>query len=109
MAEKTSLAKAVADSYVRRCHDNVQVARAVASPDTSKRLRDVVRPPKTASSLRKAGTLLILAPEPISLVPGLAMVGASFAMKRREPADLNDLVKETARIMRELQSLANNS
>lgn len=109
MEGKTKLAKAVADSYVRRSNDTVQFASAVASPATNRALRDVVKPPKPAGSLRKIGTLLILAPDPVSFIPGVAMVGASFVMKRREPAGLEDLAKETSRVLRELQSLANNS
>ncbi len=109
MAGETKLAKAVIDAYARTCRDKIGVATAIADPATTKRLRDVVKPPKVAGSLRKTGVLLILTPDPISLVPGVAMVGASFVMKRREPAGLEDLVSETAKMMRELQSLANNS
>ena len=112
MAEATKLAKAVVAAYARTSAEKVEVARAVGDAATRKALKDVVRPPKVAGSLRKAGTLLILAPDPITFVPGVAMVGASFVMKRREPAGLEDLVKETAKQMRELESLfllANNS
>ena len=112
MAEEIKLAKAVVAAYARTSAEKAEVARAVGDVATRRALKDVVKPPKVAGALRKAGTLMILTPDPITLVPGVAMVGASFVMKRREPAGLEDLVKETAKQMRELESLlslANNS
>jgi hypothetical protein len=112
VAGDTELAKAVVAAYARTSAEKVEVARTVGDVAARRALKDVVRPPKVAGSLRKAGTLLILAPDPITFVPGVATVGASFLMKRREPAGLEDLVRETSRQMRELESLlpiANNS
>ncbi len=112
MAGETKLAKAVVAAYARTSTEKLEVARTVGDTSTKKTLRDVVRPPKPAGSLRKAGTLLILAPDPITFVPGVAMVGLSFVMKSKEPAGLEDLTRETAKRMRELESLfslTNNS
>ena len=93
---------------MRASRDKVEAASVVADKATSKSIRLAVKPPKIASSLKKAGILFLLAPDPITAVPGLVMVGASYAAKRREAAGLEELVKETAdvmRAMRDMQSL----
>lgn len=92
-------------AYVRASHDKVDAARVISDRTASKSIRLAVKPPRAGSSLRKAGILLILTPDPLTAVPGLALVGASLAMKKREAAGLAELVSETARTMRELQSM----
>ena len=56
--------------------------------------------------MRKAGIALIVTPDPISGVPGVALLTSSFIMKRKEPASLESLAKETRRVLREMQSLS---
>jgi hypothetical protein len=92
-------------AYVAASRDKVEFARIMSDKTMGDALRMVVKPPRPASGLRKTGALLILAPDPITAVPGVAMLAASFVMKRREAAGLEDLVKETQRTMRELKSL----
>jgi hypothetical protein len=54
----------------------------------------------------KAGIALILTPDPISGLPGVALLASSFVMKRREPASLASLAQETRKTLREIQSLS---
>jgi hypothetical protein len=56
--------------------------------------------------MRKAGIALIVTPDPISGVPGVALLASSFVMKKREPASLESLAQETRKALREIQSLS---
>jgi hypothetical protein len=56
--------------------------------------------------MRKAGIALIVTPEPITGVPGVALLASSFVMKRKEPASLGSLAQETRKVLREIQSLS---
>lgn len=104
MAE-TRIAKAVVDAYRRSAVDKLEASAVVSDEKARKSVKLVVKPPKVSGSLKKAGVLLVLAPDPVTLVPGVAMIGAGYAMRKREPSDIEDLVKETRKTMRELQSL----
>jgi len=56
--------------------------------------------------LRKAGVALIVAtPDPFTAIPGVAMIATSYAMKRKDPAKLDDLAAETRKILRDLESI----
>jgi len=92
-------------AYVRASQDKVDAARVISDRTASRAISLAVKPPRVASSLRKAGVLLILTPDPLTAVPGVAMIGASLAMRRREAAGLAELVNETAKTMRDLQSM----
>jgi hypothetical protein len=105
---EAKLAKAIVGAYVRASRDRVEAAKVISDQTASKSVRLAVKPPRVASSLKKAGIALILAPDPITGVAGGFMLGASLVMKRREAAGLQELIKETAdtmRGLRELQSL----
>jgi hypothetical protein len=103
--EEVRLAKAVVGAYLRSSQDKMEVAKIFADKTASKSVKLALKPPRPASTLRKAGALLILTPDPFTAVPGVMMVAASFAMQRREAAGLEELIKETANTMRSLQSL----
>jgi hypothetical protein len=55
--------------------------------------------------MRKAGIALVLTPDPISGVPGVALLASSFVMKKREPASLESLAQETRKALQEIRSL----
>lgn len=80
------------------------VAACLGDPETSERLRQVTRPNSISRTLRKAGVALILAPDPITAVPGAVMLGASFAMRGREPLTPASVVEETRKLLSELDS-----
>jgi hypothetical protein len=91
-------------AYARASKDKIDAARVISDRTASKSIRLAIKPPRIASSLRKAGAALILAPDPFTGVAGVFMVGASFVAKKREAAGLEELVRETANTMRALQS-----
>jgi hypothetical protein len=64
-----------------------------------------VKPNSISKTLRTAGIGLILAPEPISAVPGAIMLGASFATRRREPLTPASVFNETRKLLAEMSSL----
>jgi hypothetical protein len=55
--------------------------------------------------MRKTGVALAVAPEPLTTVAGVALMGASTAMKSREPASLASLRDETIRAIGDLKSV----
>jgi hypothetical protein len=81
------------------------VAACIANHDTRQSLRQVVKPNSISKTLRRAGIGLILAPEPISAVPGAIMHGASFATRRREPLTPASVFNETRKLLAEMSSL----
>ncbi len=85
--------------------DRGAVAGALADRGTREGLRQVARPNSLSKTLRKAGVALILAPDPITAVPGAVMVGASFAARGREPLSAASVFSETRKILDEIGSL----
>lgn len=103
--DRSRVARAAVEAYARAARDRIDATRAASDPKTRESIRLALRPPKAGTTLRNTGIALMLAPEPITTVPGAVMIGASYAMKRREAAGLEDLVDETVRTLRELRSL----
>jgi hypothetical protein len=103
--DKTRLAKATVDAFARASQDKIEACRVAADDRVSKSVRLAVKPPKAASSLRKAGVVLVLAPDPVTAVPGVAMIGASYAIKKKEAAGLEELIEEARRVASDLESL----
>jgi len=54
--------------------------------------------------MRKVGIALIACPDPISGIPGAALVASSYVMKKKEPVGVGQLAVETNKILRELSS-----
>jgi hypothetical protein len=82
--------------------ERVEVAAVLADAETGERLRQVARPNSVSRTLRKAGVALILAPDPITAVPGAMMLGASFAMRGREPLSPASVFEETRKLLAEM-------
>lgn len=76
----------------------------LADAETRERMKQVVRPNSISKTLRKAGLALILAPDPITAVPGVMMLGASLAMKGREPLTPASVFEETRKLLDEMSS-----
>jgi len=102
---RAKLARAGVAAYQRASIDRVEVGRNVHSVVTNEKLRMATKPPRLSSSMRKSGAALLLAPDPVTAIPGVALLAASVAMKKRDPASLEDLAKETRKMMRDLGSL----
>jgi hypothetical protein len=57
--------------------------------------------------MKKAGVALIVGtPDPITAVPGVALIATSYMVRRKDPTKLDDLAAETRRILRDIQSLS---
>ena len=84
--------------------ERAAVASGLADAETRERLKQVARPNSVSRTLRRAGVALILAPDPITAVPGAMMIGASFATRRREPLSPASVVEETRKLLAEMGS-----
>ena len=94
------------DSVSGLVSENVHVVRTVNISPLRRHFDNVTRPPSLCGGLRKAGIALIAAPDPITGVPGVALLASSFVAKRKEPASLGSLALETRKVLREIQSLS---
>jgi hypothetical protein len=105
--EEKRIARSVADSLTRLQEARSNVASSTDTKHLARRLSNVSRPNSPSSTLKKAGVALIVAtPDPVTAVPGIALIAASYAAKRNEPAKLDDLAAETRKILRDVQSLS---
>jgi hypothetical protein len=80
------------------------VAQRVADVETRDVLKQVAKPNSISKTMRKAGIGLILAPEPVTAVPGAIILGASIAMRGREPLGAASVVSETRKLLSEIGS-----
>jgi hypothetical protein len=96
------LLKHKADSAARVLKDRGDVAMALGDKKTTSALGAVVRPNSPSKTLRKAGVALILAPDPATAVPGLVMLGASFALESRDPMSVSSLCAEARKLLEEI-------
>lgn len=95
-----------ADSVRRLSEDRGLVASSLDTRTASRHLRNLSNPSSPSSALKKAGVALIVGtPDPITAVPGVALLAASVAAKRNEPTKLRDLAAETKKILRDIESL----
>jgi hypothetical protein len=105
--EEKRIVRSVADSLTRLREARSNVASSVDTKDVSRQLSRVSKPNSPSSALKKAGVaLIVVTPDPITAVPGVALIAASYATKRNEPAKLDDLAAETKKILRDIKSLS---
>lgn len=101
------IVRSVADSLSRLSEAKAQAASSIDVAPVSRQMDKLSRPGSPSSTLKKAGVALIVAtPDPLTAVPGVALIATSYAVKRRDPVKLDDLAAETRRILRDLQSLS---
>lgn len=81
------------------------VAASLGDRKTATALRAVVRPNSPTKALKRLGTALILAPDPATGVVGIAMLGASFALKKRDPIGASSVYAEAKRLIDEIGSI----
>jgi hypothetical protein len=104
MREKR-IVRSVAGSLSRLNETKAQVASSIDASSVTEHFNRLTKPKSPSSSMRKAGVALIIAtPDPFTAVPGVALIASSYAVKRKEPAKLEDVVTETRKILREIQS-----
>jgi len=105
--EEKRIARSVADSFTRLQEAKTDVASSLDTKHTARHLNNVSRPKSPSSALKKAGVaLIVVTPDPVTAVPGVALIAASYATKRNEPAKLDDLAMETRKLLRDIQSLS---
>jgi len=106
MVEK-QVVRSVADSLARMNEAKSQVRASVDTSKVSESLNKLSRPNSPSSTLKKAGVALIVGtPDPVTAVPGVALIAASYATKRKDPSKLEDLATETRKILRDISSLS---
>ena len=108
MKDHVRLVRAETSSLARTSLDRARVASSLSHTETKKRLNQVVKPNSISTTLKKAGTAVLLSPDPLGPIvdiPGAVMLGASYAMKKREPESMGSLIKKTRQMLDELQPL----
>jgi len=105
MVEKR-IVRSAADSLARLNEARGHVSSSMDTKPVANQLSRLSRPGSPSSAMKKAGVALIVGtPDPITAVPGVALIAASFATKRKDPSKLEDLAIETRKILRDMQSL----
>jgi len=105
MGEK-KIVRSVVDSLARLNEAKSHVSSSVDTKPVVKHMNGLSKPGSPSSTMRKAGVALIVGtPDPITAVPGVALIAGSYATKRKDPTRLEDLATETRKILREIQSL----
>ena len=108
MKRQARLVNAGTDSLVRSSHDATQVAMSLSNTETKSRLNQVVKPNSVSKTLRKVGMAVLLSPDPfgpVADIPAVALLGASYAMKKGEPESIASVIKKTQSMLRELETL----
>jgi hypothetical protein len=105
--DEKRVVRSVADSLVRLNEAKGSVQASVDTKDAKASLNRLAKPNSPSSVMKKAGVALIVGtPDPITAVPGVALIAASYATKRKDPSKLEDIATETRKILREISSLS---
>jgi hypothetical protein len=96
------LLKSTASSVTRVLKERGTIAASVGDPQSKSSLKQVVRPNSFSKTMRSTGVALILAPEPVTAVPGAVMLGASLVTKKRDPLGLASVMDETRKLLDEM-------
>jgi hypothetical protein len=99
------LLRSTADSLSRLTVSKAEVASATNPAPVVRKIRTLTKPGSPTSTMRKVGVALIAAPDPITGVPGVALVASSYLLKSKEPATLANLAQETRKLLRDLESI----
>ena len=100
------LIRSTTDSLSRLAETKADVASNVDPARAMLHIERLTKPKSLGGTMRKAGIALIAAPDPITGIPGVALLATSFIMKKKEPASLGNLAQETRKVLRDLQSLS---
>jgi hypothetical protein len=97
--------KSAVSSLSRTLDDRKQVGLAICTRETKATIKPVTDPNSRAKTIRAAGIALCVAPDPITDVPGVALIASSYLLKDKEPADLKSIHKELAQMFKVLGSV----
>lgn len=92
------------ESIERRAAARIELAARMGRAETKLSLKQLTRPNSVSGTLRKAGAILLLSPDPLTDIPAIALIGASVLMRRREPLSVSSLMLQANRTLRELTS-----
>lgn len=104
--QERRLIRSKTESLKRLADAKVMVAQGVDPSNVQRHMQNLTKPKSPASTMKKVGVALIAAPDPITAVPGVALVVGSYVMKKKEPATLDDLAAETKKILRDIESFS---
>ena len=92
---------------MRTAEAKSEVASGLDTTNLRPQLQDLSHPKSPSSALKKVGLALTVGvPDPVTAIPGVALLAASYASKKNDPAKLADLALETRKILRDLRSLS---
>jgi hypothetical protein len=95
------------DSITRVVAAKSAVAASLDTSELKVHFNRLSKPGSPASAMKKAGVaLIVVTPDPVTAVPGVALIAASYASERNDPAKLDDLAIEARKILRDIQSLS---
>lgn len=100
------LARSSAASLTRLAEAKVEVAAIVDPTPVTRGVRTLTKPASPGGGMRKLGIALIAAPDPITAVPGVALLASSYVLKKNEPMTIENLAQETRKVLRDIQSLS---
>ena len=101
-----SLVQSSALSVSRIAQTKAEAASAIDAATVTRKVETLTKPRSPGSVMKKLGIALIVAPDPITAVPGVALVASSYVLKKNEPASIAHLALETRKILRDVQSLS---
>lgn len=104
--QNKNIAASRAESLARVAKTRAEVAKGLDATKVTRHVDRVLNPKSRKSTLRKTGVALIAAPEPVTGVAGVAMIASTFAMSKDDPLSLADVARETAKILRDLESFS---
>jgi hypothetical protein len=99
------LLESTARSLTRVAGENAQLRETMAQPELRTNLERVVRPRSMAGGMKKAGIALLLSPDPVTDVAGIALLATAHVAKKREPTNVKHVVNEARKILRDIESL----
>jgi hypothetical protein len=104
--QEKKLLRSTTESLTRLAEAKSQVSAGVDPATAQRHMRNLSKPNSPASTMKKVGIALIAAPDPVTAVPGVALVASAYALKNKEPTTLNDLARETRKILRDIGSIS---
>ena len=100
------LAHTSAASLARLAEAKAEVALRIDPAPVTRRVETLTRPSSPSGGMKKLGIALIAAPDPITAVPGVALLASSYVLKKKEPMTIANLALETRKVLRDIQSLS---
>jgi hypothetical protein len=93
------------ESLSRRAATKIEVAATIGNERTKASLKQLANPSSPTRTIQKVGAVLLLSPDPFTDLPAIAIIGASYLMKKHDPLSVSGMIKEADRTLKEFQSL----